>query len=124
MEPGPKHSIRNHLMTFHQCAGLVGSNEELDDLLEETIRAVIDLAKWNERLLTEKELEALYPVFSARGLRRRRSCGNGPSYYKIGETRNSPIYYKIGDVEAWLQAHHVVLDEALYAKFGVTGKPD
>ena len=68
---GPNTTIRNLLVCFHNRATLAQTNEELDHLLDDTISGVVDLAKWDERLLSEKEVTALPSRKPATRARRR-----------------------------------------------------
>ena len=84
-----------------QADGEVG----LKRLVWETARDIesIEPGKW----LTEREAEIMYPVFSAKWLRKARYTGEGPPYYKMGDYRNGRVFYKPLDLEAYLEKHRL-----------------
>lgn len=65
----------------------------------------LDVLRAN-RMLTEREVEALYGIGVA-SLRAMRGKRQGPSYHKLNARC---VRYKAEDVEAWIAEHRVVLD--------------
>ena len=79
---------------------------ELDDLLEASVKKLMEAMTVQDRLLTEKEVAQRWPFLNCIRLRHYRYASKGPSYIKLGQHRNSRVYYKVADIEKWIVAHY------------------
>ncbi len=79
---------------------------QVDSLLEETTAKLFRAVRYQDRLLTEKEVVLRFPFLSLSMLRNYRNRNMGPKYIKFSASRNSRLYYRIADIESWIVAHY------------------
>ena len=81
------------------------SPHERDILITETIPKLIKAVRFQDQLLTEKEVVRRWKFLTVKQLQHMRYRDQGPKYVKFGNARNSRVYYRISEVEAWIVAH-------------------
>lgn len=98
--------LRSLLVNFYSRSQLVRTQDDLDDLLQDTTEKVHRAFFVQDDLLTEKDVSVRWRFLTLSKLRNMRFRNQGPKYIKTGEHRNSRVYYKVADVERWIVEHY------------------
>ena len=101
----PNFVIRHLLTDLIMRAKLLESPEELDQILRVTVPRLQKACRYQDDLLTEKQVAERWEFLNVIKLRNMRTRNQGPVFLKFGKSRNSRIYYRIADIESWIIRH-------------------
>ena len=101
----PNFVIRHLLTDLIMRAKLLQSPEELDQILRVTVPRLQKACRYQDDLLSEKQVAERWEFLNVIKLRNMRARNQGPVFLKFGKSRNSRIYYRIADIESWIIRH-------------------
>ena len=101
----PNLVIRHLLTDLIMRAKLLESPEELDRILSASVPKLQKACRFQDELLTEKQVAERWEFLTVIKLRNMRSRSQGPIFLKFGKSRNSRIFYRIADIESWIVRH-------------------